>query len=501
MVWRTKELGWAALVACAICFAGCGDKDENPGGVSIIETGYLSCEDGGSACTGQALCKDSSGKDHCVDLPSACDGVLSCACLGDVVCKDAECKDDANGGLVCEAPVDPDACTPGGSFASADGCNTCGCPDSGKKSEAACTTKACVEPECVAGEMFPADDGCNTCTCPDSGLKSEAACTEMACVWLPCDNKKCGTSCEPCDPADPNCPQADQAYACDSKGDCLPDDEAIGTCEDPDQCEPGESIPSADGCNTCACPASGKKSEAVQCTEMACPPYDPCENAACGEECDPCDPNDPECVSLDVEMACNPGGVCIALTPDLCNDEDACIEGETFPAGDGCNSCTCQASGKKSEAICTLIACAPTCHNHADCDGAICYWPGEPIGCGACFTAENTCLTDTDCTSGDPAAPLVCKQSNIDDCLCESAMICKPGCTSDNQCGTAEFCDVDNHCKPQSCIPAVPCPANYGCGGGGVCEQLACQDDSECQGYCVKSKCYNDLGTCGFPPP
>ena len=34
---------------------------------------------------------------------------------------------------------------------------------------------------CEPGTTFTADDGCNTCTCPKSGKKSEAKCTEKAC--------------------------------------------------------------------------------------------------------------------------------------------------------------------------------------------------------------------------------------------------------------------------------------------------------------------------------
>ena len=38
---------------------------------------------------------------------------------------------------------DDDSCEPGTTFSKGDGCNTCTCPDSGKKSEAKCTEKAC----------------------------------------------------------------------------------------------------------------------------------------------------------------------------------------------------------------------------------------------------------------------------------------------------------------------------------------------------------------------
>ena len=37
------------------------------------------------------------------------------------------------------------------------------------------------EGSCTPGETFDADDGCNTCECPPSGKKSDAICTKMHC--------------------------------------------------------------------------------------------------------------------------------------------------------------------------------------------------------------------------------------------------------------------------------------------------------------------------------
>jgi hypothetical protein len=50
-----------------------------------------------------------------------------------------------------------------------------------------------------------------------------------------------------------------------------------------------------------------------------------------------------------------------ALVASACDDEETCEwdgqtydVGETFPAGDGCNSCHCNEDG---EVTCTLLAC------------------------------------------------------------------------------------------------------------------------------------------------
>ena len=50
---------------------------------------------------------------------------------------------------------------------------------------------------CEPGSSFGADDGCNTCTCPESGKKSEAACTVLACgqSFNGCNDKQCGETC------------------------------------------------------------------------------------------------------------------------------------------------------------------------------------------------------------------------------------------------------------------------------------------------------------------
>ena len=105
-------------------------------------------------------------------------------------------------------------CTPGSTRQA--GCNECVCQDDGSW---LCTRSAC--PQCVEGETrFP--DGCNECVCTNGAW----GCTQMACR---------------------------------------------------DRCEPGDVIPSLDGCNTCTCDRTG----AYRCTERdcgACPaPVEPAE--------------------------------------------------------------------------------------------------------------------------------------------------------------------------------------------------------------------------------
>jgi hypothetical protein len=106
----------------------------------------------------------------------------------------------AAGWLAACEPSDTDkddqSCIAGTTFPADDGCNTCTCPNSGKKSEAGCTLMDCNNGECAPGEQITAPDGCNTCECPDSGKISERVnCTEMECPPDECANKACGDTC------------------------------------------------------------------------------------------------------------------------------------------------------------------------------------------------------------------------------------------------------------------------------------------------------------------
>jgi hypothetical protein len=56
----------------------------------------------------------------------------------------------------------------------------------------------CDEDRCEPGGLFDSADGCNTCVCPDSGIRAEAACDEAVCQPDPgCEDRICGDRCEP----------------------------------------------------------------------------------------------------------------------------------------------------------------------------------------------------------------------------------------------------------------------------------------------------------------
>jgi hypothetical protein len=105
----------------------------------------------------------------------------------------------------------------------------------------------------------------------------------------------------------------------------------------------GQSFPAGDGCNTCTCDESGN----VACTKIACPAPECKGDADCPTiNCIryPCPPNrcvDGRCEQTDERQYC------------VYPDQKRAI-GESFPAGDGCNTCTCTESGR---VVCTERAC------------------------------------------------------------------------------------------------------------------------------------------------
>ncbi len=96
--------------------------------------------------------------------------------------------------------------------------------------------------------------------------------------------------------------------------------------------------------------------------------------------------------------------------------------GEQFPAGDGCNTCSCQADDVVtcSELACpvgdggvgdgTMAACAPSggCNDGPFCNG-ICCGIGERCDNGVCTCGGNpACTGDDVCASGGPVGGPTC---------------------------------------------------------------------------------------------
>lgn len=141
------------------------------------------------------------------------------------------------------------------------------------------------------------------------------------------------------------------------------------------------------------------------------------------------------CVCTDGAVVCD-GGAC----PVTCEWQGAVYPaGSSFPAGDGCNTCSCDADGQVG---CTLVWCGDTCE-----------WQGQTYGEGQSFPAGDGCNTCT-CEAGGQVA-----------CTLQ---VCPEGCTylGFEHAAGETFPDADG-CNTCSCAEA----------GLVSCTELACSCD------------------------
>jgi hypothetical protein len=230
----------------------------------------------------------------------------------------------------------------------------------------------------------------------------------------------------------------------------------------------------ADGCNTCSC-----YDGAVACTEKACGPCAgggaevcvqdgelACERWACVEcsgdrDCDAdswcrqTQEGGSECVAF-----AGPGETCggyvLPWTRGRCDEDLSCVHpeatgdipgkcgtcgyegtayqlGETFPASDGCNTCTC---GEDGLIACTKIFCpAPACH-YLEQD----YSGGDSFDS---YDACNTCF---------------CSEDGVVGCT-------RIGCPDSCRDGSQPVSCLVNPCDVSRCdVDGATCIADY-CGG------------------------------------
>jgi len=140
-------------------------------------------------------------------------------------------------------------------------------------------------------------------------------------------------------------------------------------------------------------------------------------------------------------------------------------EGESAPAGDGCNTCSCLASGRVA---CTRIACAACQH-----DGKV-HPVGETFpagdGCNAC-----TCLS---------AGRVACTKKACPECFGERALCTRTGGRWDTRscghyrCGNPPLCEaIIPGCD---CGPGRSFVEGAGCMDDARCGPAACDFDSDC---------------------
>jgi eight-cysteine-cluster-containing protein len=164
------------------------------------------------------------------------------------------------------------------------------------------------------------------------------------------------------------------------------------------------------------------------------------------------------------------------------NEERDCQAGDTRPADDGCNTCTCDVNGGWS---CTEIACADAgCtegETRLDDDGCNTCSCG-PDGVWACTLMA--CIPDPeDCTEGEtrPAA------DGCNTCSCfEGGWAC-----TEMACGTDDACSTDADCFVSGCSGQI-------CAGTEVDTDCAWIDEYACYADPAITSCGCQAGSCGW---
>jgi hypothetical protein len=271
-----------------------------------------------------------------------------------------------------------------------------------------------------------------------------------------------------------------------------------------DVCTEGEVRAAGDGCNTCTC-LDG---------EWACTIRD-CQTCTIGEtrnsDCGSCWCADngsgptwnctsntcpPECTAGETKPADDGCNTCTCTTTGTWNCTDTmcpeCRTGDTMPAGDDCNTCTCM-SGQWG---CTMKYCSPlVCDDgEADCDGVPengceANLQTDVMNCGACGYFCGVPRAVAACEAGQCAVGSCdagyadCNENPVDGC---EALVGSSGCQG--------LCTL-----PPMAAEPVPAEGNCECPQGMACVRGSIEDESPDSEYCfpIPEGCSNGFADCG----
>ncbi|MEZ4428738.1 MAG: hypothetical protein R3A51_13730 [Nannocystaceae bacterium] len=275
-----------------------------------------------------------------------------------------------------------------------------------------CTVCAPNDPDCVETQVLKVCD-------PEGQCVSAAVSCEM--TYEPCADKLCGAPCTVCDPDDPDCVETQVLKVCDPEGACTPDTGDL-ICGEPPY-EPCADKLCGDACQLCdpddpdcaedlvlkSCDPEGVCTPGeVVCSE----PYEPCADKQCGDMCQLCDPDDPDCVEDQVVKVCDLEGACTPDTGDILCGEPPYEPCAGKQCGDTCQLCDPDDLDCAEDDV--IKVCDPDGVCVADNDEVVCE-PYEPCAGKQCGDMCQLCdPNDPDC-----AEDLVVK-------LCDAEGACTP---------------------------------------------------------------------------